>query len=493
MPARVSQFSLQVTLSKLVNRPGSRAHKVAANYDLTKFLGTAGSVRVSKSIREPAGAFSVSFADRITGSADSLYSLIEPMDMIEIRASRTATTGKLPLLMRGFVSEIRRSESVGAADGTPSRAVVIRGQDAGKLLQNNFILWQYAVSTGDEWVLTFAGLEQNGLAVQQLKVSDFMSQVINNVINPKIAALNVISSNKVKPFSIEATVPDGSVLPLMVGDPSGSIWDLMWRFADAPIWNELFVQDQEVGPVLIFRPRPSYSIEYQGELYNKPPGGAGAQVTSTGGSFLMPGASDPGSIGLSISEVLSLDISRSDAGVANFFWVDPGVNTFLTNGAAAAALLVSATDDTPSNDPKLYGRRLMNVGTHLSSDDDQVAYTATTSGTGAPIAGNLAFVKQRTNELAQLNQDNVLWEEGSIVARGSERFVPGQYITLNRGSTASTYYLTAVDHVISPLATWTTGMTVERGNGFYFNDQGSSGVAWREGRAGPYTTQAAAG
>jgi hypothetical protein len=75
---------------------------------------------------------------------DSLYALIEPMDMIEIRAARRPDKfagTKLPLIMRGFVSSVRRSESMGE-DGTPNRTIMIQGQDSGKLLQMFAIWWE---------------------------------------------------------------------------------------------------------------------------------------------------------------------------------------------------------------------------------------------------------------------------------------------------------------------------------------------------------------
>ena len=60
-----------------------------ASIDLTPYLGVGGSVRTTKGIREPAGTFSLSFPDQMHKTlGDSLYGLIEPMDMIEIRASR---------------------------------------------------------------------------------------------------------------------------------------------------------------------------------------------------------------------------------------------------------------------------------------------------------------------------------------------------------------------------------------------------------------------
>ncbi|WP_188965468.1 hypothetical protein [Neoroseomonas lacus] len=54
---------------------------------------------------------------------DTISAMVEPMDMVEIRAAREPHlyAGKpLPLIMRGWVSTITRDESI-AQDGTPQR------------------------------------------------------------------------------------------------------------------------------------------------------------------------------------------------------------------------------------------------------------------------------------------------------------------------------------------------------------------------------------
>ena len=74
---------------------------------------------------------------REDATGDSLYALVEPMDLIEIRIARESHKNShkdLPIVMRGFVSEIRRDETMGP-DGKASRRVIISGQDYGKLLQ----------------------------------------------------------------------------------------------------------------------------------------------------------------------------------------------------------------------------------------------------------------------------------------------------------------------------------------------------------------------
>ena len=479
MPVSVSQFTVSVILTKLVHRQGSEAASNAQPIDLTPYFGLNGAIRVSKNVRDPngTGGFSLAFADRISASyGDTLYALIEPMDMIEIRASRTPLAATPALLMRGFVSSVRRSESM-AADGTPQRSVIVMGQDSGKLIQQCQILWEYAASTGEPYLAQFASLTANGIPVEQTDVSAFMEAIVANVINPKIAALNVFANSQVKPFRCQATVPEGAVISQQLAPIEGSIWGVMSRVADLT-WNELFVQDTESGPVVVFRPVPFRDI-----------------TSSEGGSYIMPGATDPGTIDLYDFDVVSIDVSRTDAGVANLFWVDPGQNILNTNFGTAVGNLAAGTmlATSPANSPALYGERMMRAPTGLVAAESQPPYQATP----APLTGPAAFVQARKAELGQLNHNNVLFESGSMVVKGSEALIPGQYLKFFRGGTTSISYLYAVDHNIAPLATWTTTLSIDRGNGFYQRDQSRQGWGWLEGRSGPYsplpsTTSAAA-
>jgi hypothetical protein len=142
--------AVTVKLLKLVRRTQGTAefYSPPTDFDLTPFLGDGSSINTMKLIREPAGGFTIAFGDKkATVRLDTVYALVEPMDMVEIRASRTpeAYAGKdLPLIMRGFVTSVRRSEIMGS-DGQPQRSVVITGHDAGYfwLIQQVFFELMY--------------------------------------------------------------------------------------------------------------------------------------------------------------------------------------------------------------------------------------------------------------------------------------------------------------------------------------------------------------
>ena len=99
--------------------------------ELSPWLSESSGVRLSKSTREPAGGFSITLADRIhPDDLDSLYGLLEPMDLVEIRMAhephKVSNPGELPIVMRGFISDVTRSEGIGN-NGAPQRHVVISG------------------------------------------------------------------------------------------------------------------------------------------------------------------------------------------------------------------------------------------------------------------------------------------------------------------------------------------------------------------------------
>ena len=110
--------------------------------DLTPYLNIGSSVRTSKSVREPAGGFVITFADKPqkqfwSEDLETIYGLVEPMDVVEIRmwgGTGAAPAGDYPIVMRGYVSDVRRAQTVGQ-DGKPQRQVVISGQDYGKIWQ----------------------------------------------------------------------------------------------------------------------------------------------------------------------------------------------------------------------------------------------------------------------------------------------------------------------------------------------------------------------
>lgn len=189
-PVKVRHPEIEVILRKNVGRTtfdgatpvSERFSGQRRTIDLTPYLGDQGSVRVTKSVREPAGAFSIAFADRIhQDAADSVYGLVEPMDVVEIRMAGdsheyTESVGA-PVVMRGLVSQVQRTEGMGG-DGKPMRTVTISGQDYGKIWQILQVFnLPHLPDTGASLITSFPFFQRYGLTFNTMPASQFVREV----------------------------------------------------------------------------------------------------------------------------------------------------------------------------------------------------------------------------------------------------------------------------------------------------------------------------
>ena len=474
----VYTWAIDVRVIKMVRRgdDGTASRYTAADRDisLTEFLGDGGSVRTSKSLSEPAGSFEISFGDRMDiSTSDSVCALVEPMDLLEIRAARFPEdyAGQdLPLVMRGFVDSVRRSESIGD-DGTPRRGVVVSGHDSGKLLLVNSVIYELAIAEEKPMLTTFGLQAAIGLEVDLYTANDFVEAFVTKVLNQRVAEMEAFSSQLLKRFIPETSVSDGIVVPQVLGSiQGGTYWSILAHFSDRP-WNEIFVRDEEDGPHLVFREVPYRDLQ---------------------GRFIMSGALDPGSQDVDVSEVVQLDVLRSDARVANFFWCAPGTSSLITNQYITAGSIAAGTAielNHANNAPALYATRKMEVTTSLLP----------THSAGLPVAmlppseqiGQcekfVLWHRARAAQLQAANEDNAVFEEGQATLLGRETYRIGEYLNLHRGDLSSEFYTTAVGHVFQPLGSWTTTLRLERGTGFFERVKLSGSPYLAEGRSGPYT------
>lgn len=219
--------------------------------DLTPYLGDGSSVATSKSVRDPAGAFSITFADRPktsgavmgaplpTGALETVYGLVEPMDVVEIRmwSGLGAKPSKLPIKMRGFVSEISRSQAIGT-DGRPIRTVVVSGQDYGKIWQMYQILNLPAYAGGEALLTNFNMWERFGIeATNTMKAGDFIKAMVEKILNPHLKGFMPEHSPMPKELKLDISVTHG-VINNSYQNQQGSIYDLMKFYGDVGIWNE---------------------------------------------------------------------------------------------------------------------------------------------------------------------------------------------------------------------------------------------------------------
>ncbi|MGO8915385.1 MAG: hypothetical protein ACLQJR_05705 [Stellaceae bacterium] len=495
MTVSVYNPSVSLTLRKNIGR-ASAGGSVAASQrytgtqrvvDLTPLLSDTGSIVVSKSCRETMGTFQIvltaGFAD---GELETAYGLIEPLDIIEIRAARStvATAGNspysLPLLMRGFVRVIASDESM--TDAGPQRVVIIEGGDYGFILdiiRSNL----YPGATEAKYIqnaFTFFSRWGNG-ADGSMDASSFVELCVNNIVSPFIATMQAtgeastiaatgnFAPSPVMQLTAQALVQGGTVFLTGIDARwSGNNLDgLLRSYGDVPEWNELFVQDFESGPYLIYRPAPLMNVD--GQFINAPYTN-GVAANADGIPIIPPTTT------VLDTELVGRRVQRDDSKIFNFVWVDSEWLQATGQGAALqygfATLSSENIVGNANSSPDFYGFRMLRCVSRQGPRFDnqkEAAYDA-----GRAIA--LAQVNAKVQQLILQNQDNIVFESGTMRIRGRPDVTAGSYVKLLRGLQNSggkvsagftqTAYITRVVHEILPFRTWTSTLELERGTGF---------------------------
>ena len=436
---------IKVTLKKIPRREGAGrvAHlnaSVIPEFDLTPYLGEAGGVVTHRGINQPAGTFSLVLADKMEPRAmDTLYATIEPMDYVEIRMARVASHRELPIVMRGFVSRVERSETM-SQDGRPMRSITVTGHDFGKLLQIMQISYQKEYVYGNFLLTAFPMFEAYGVWYMGT-AKEFVEETIDTFAKAFLGDLFLFGAlEKELRLKADATVTGARVGPYGIPAYEGSIWQLLANWTDLG-WNELFIEDREDAPYLVYRPVPYYDLN---------------------GKLIMAesGAMAPTEIQIVDAEVEMLNLSRSDGDVANFFQVDAPMSEIVSMDpikTQATQHGLTLDQGHRNNQLELYGLKKMAARTSQAADDGVTAKVDASVEEKAAQANSAgAWYRKRLGELIRLNRDNVVYEEGSLVMRGNEAIKPGHYIRLKRGILNSRYYVTHVTQQFNPFRSFKT-------------------------------------
>jgi len=445
----------------------------ASTIDLTPYLGERGGVKTSKSIREPAGSFSIVLADQIYPEAlDSLYGLIEPMDLIEIRFCHDAADklykdkngGRPPIVMRGLVSEVRRDEAIGQ-DGKPARSVSIAGHDYGKLWQLFQIYYLRNVPAGlENLTQEYAFLQKYGEGVKYstlMPVSDFLAEITKDLLNTYLGRLSWAkvadpSRRFVNEFKTRI-VSSGTVNPYLLSNFNEfSLHQMLTSLLDVGAFNELYIEDVEDAVNIVLRPNQFCDLEKNGDLIQAQDDAPHMKKQTISGD-----------------DIQSISAARTDSHVANWFWVetphwnllrdmDYRINMAQTEIAYISKLRYenSAVD--------VYGFRKMTASIALGASTDP------SKASGAKDADDLekvsAFDRQYLNSrvalLGTMNKDNVVYESGMMKIRGNEKIRAGIQLEIQRGKMLPTCYVVRVEHEFMPFQGFWTTVAYERGTGF---------------------------
>ncbi len=449
------QPKVEVTLIKVVQRDKNRTKNATgqrAVIDLTPYLSEGNTVQFSRGINQPAGVFSVNFPDVATPHAgDSIYSLVELMDVIEIRMAREPHeyADSLPVVFRGFVSSIKRDEKMGN-DGKPHRQVIISGRDWGGMLQAIQIFYAKNYAVGDIMLSSFPMFYAYGVKFENLKPSSFVYEIVDKIVNQWIDEFWLGSDlEQGLRLNVKATVTQGRVSPYGFGSFEGNIWNLLTQWTDLA-WNELIFDDTDSGSHLIYRAKPYRGIKEM--------------------PLIMEDAVEPDTVELGIDAVVSLNAERNIESVFNFFHVStPQANLNkpdLINVQSMQKGLVYVTDEE-NIDPAIYGLRKLTESSSMTHEDNPTGV----DGLQTPDQKKFAerhnlWLETRRDELVEMRKDASLFESGSMTLRGNERIKPGVYLNLNRGDLQAEYYINNVSHVFEVLGAYTTEVQFIRGTGF---------------------------
>lgn len=474
MPSlKVATPELSVRLYKTIDRKtidGNIAASVRYQgkksfIDLTPFMSDGSAVRTSKSVRQAAGAFNITFADQASlngKSLESIYGLVEPMDVIEIRmwSGLGYRPSKLPIKMRGFVSEVSRQQTMGV-DGKPIRQVVISGQDYGKIWQTFQVAYLASYAEGKSLLTNFGLYELFGVAiVNALPAAQFVTEMIAKIINPHIKGFLPLDNPDIETEikTDESVLVKHGTVSQNFQQMQGSIYDILKSHGDVGIWNELYTEDRDNGVHVVYRPIPALTLD---------------------GKKIQSDAPSPVYVEIEDSDIVSISTARSDANVANFYWINNS-RFDLIDDIQRRLATIPANDgrvslkEYPNTAVKYYGDRKME-GTTQQGQDLIKNLGSGQKEEAQKVRGNLQeeWLNTRRRIMMDTNKDNVVLERGSMRIKGGpmrpdgvETMKAGDYAKVALGQTTFDAYVVQMDDEFIMYQGYTTTLTFERGTGF---------------------------
>uniref|UniRef100_A0AAU6W215 Virion structural protein n=1 Tax=Pseudomonas phage Touem01 TaxID=3138548 RepID=A0AAU6W215_9VIRU len=498
MKMKVYQPQFEVTITKTVNRKtvdgstptSTRFQGANGRLNLRKWLGDQSSVNVVKGIKDPAGGFSITIPDipTETGGLDSLYGVIEPMDLVEIKAQHKPTGfngNKIPTIMRGFVSRVSRHEEI-LPDGKPARSITIHGQDYGKIWQIIQIFYGPSYIFGEDILSAFKLMDKFGSGFKNALTNvEFLQLAIEKIVNPFLEKLLPKGSGfpMIKVNAHQVVTASVGIAGIQTAE--GNIYQLLRNHLDVGPFNELYINEDDNGVYCMYRQNPA--LDLKGNRIDP-------DVTGVpSGSYLASyDATSLGMIDLPDEDIMSMDVSRSDGGVGNYYWVD--APSFSLNSDTLMRQLGYSSEERdtvdqskyPNSSAELYGTRLMWLNTNLGGPKITNVKSGLSEQEHEQRDTNLFdWLKNRRKFLVAQNKDNSILESGTMRIKGNERIRAGNYIRLRRGTFVAIYYVVAVSHQLLPFRGFYTTLTLERGLGF------ANRIKMADGVDSPYLSELA--
>lgn len=451
---------------------------------LDEYLGDLGDVQIAKSLTSPMGSFTITLPDKPlkgygAGSTnpnaainDSVYGFIQPMDTVDFQFSHEpGTLSEQPIMMRGIVTNVSRSETIGS-DGAPQRVVVIQGNDFG-LVFNLLRLMPPSTELSNigirlcGWALAEKlGITEN---TPTLSVTDFYTKVIETVNewlnkNEALTGTSITLDSKVAAST--------GVIINKFDSVDTAIWNIMAQYIDST-FNEIFLEDREDGTYLVVRPNPYYDI-------------------SNGSWIQVDQGTDPQPVRVPIDviDIIEITAARSEEKTFNI-----PLMKFQSFPLAENARVFNV----------LQYIEQQNFGQYINSRDTVYGYrifersfvqvpidvvNPTTNQKEAQVTQNLSkqedFNKRRIDTVWNSIKDNVIFESGTMTLKGNHLVMPGRYLDITRGKFTFSVYVESVVHRFQPYGAYTTTITYIRGTGYAERMQMSQSPYLMEGRRGVY-------
>lgn len=479
MKMNVYQPRFEVRVIKTVNRKtvdgttptSTRFQGADGSVNLRRWLGDGSSINTVKGIGEAAGGFSITIPDIPTdsGGLDSLYGVIEPMDLVEIKAQHKPSTwneNKLPIIMRGFVSSVSRSEQM-LPNGSPSRTITIHGQDYGKIWQMIQIFYGPSYIFGEDILSAFKLMDKFGAGFKNALTNvEFLKVAIDQIVNPFLKTLLPQGSGFPQITVNADQIVEGAVGIAGIQSAEGTIYQLLRNYLDVGAFNELFINEDDNGVYCMYRQNPA--LDLNGHAIDQ-------KVTATPSTSYL-GSQDATRLNMfeiPDEDIVSLDVSRSDTGVGNYYWV--AAPAFSLNSDTLQRQLGYSSEerktvdlsDYPNSAKNLYGTRLMMVNTTLGGPSVTNVKSGLTEDEHDKRDTNVFdWLKNRRQFLVAQNKDNSILESGTMRIKGNEAIRAGNYVRIKRGTFTAIYYVVNVSHQILPFRGFYTTLVLTRGLGF---------------------------
>jgi hypothetical protein len=340
----------------------------------------------------------------------------------------------------------------------PQRSVTVSGQDFAKLMQIYQINYMFYSQASDYAMSEFRFFQYyaDNNVNKSRSANSFVTSVVDKILTPymsDITALSkaeVLGAKTISTWSAQSSI-EGAVNPFPVTSYNdGSLYNLLRNTLDIGVFNELYVEDAEDGPILVVRPIPFKDGQ---------------------GMFIQGTANN---ITLSSIDIVSQNVSRSDENVANYFWVTNSTAAMLDNSSILAAAIHGDKSSFVKFDglncgKDIFGIRKLEADTALDDEASISSDTPKEDDLTKRVGVDMLWVDRRRKLLADLNIDNAIFESGSFRLRGNENIKAGMYINILRGVNhlrVCEVYAHSVTHTFVPFSGFHTDVHFDRGTGF---------------------------